>query len=235
MMKPNIDDVFEYVKAGENEPGMEEMLSLHPDGPELLKQARFICRMLQRQPESKDDGEVAASMDLGIAGLRNVLAEQSPEVMHERVESRTFYQSSAPPSDDLTSFLIDDFVDDGGEVEDLGTLEFIRETARVTLSYDRSEASTQKDFQGIVIPGRGYTVSMPEVLAAGEFIAIRLNQKISNLPVKRLEIIFMPDSGPFVRVETDSQGLAELPVPDQPGTLRFNSGIPQILHIKLKK
>ena len=34
MMKPKFDDVIDYVKAGEDDPEMEEMLHLHPDGQE---------------------------------------------------------------------------------------------------------------------------------------------------------------------------------------------------------
>ena len=43
MMKPKFDDVLDYVKDGEVDPEMSELLDLDPDGQELLKQARFFC------------------------------------------------------------------------------------------------------------------------------------------------------------------------------------------------
>ena len=73
MMKPNFDDVIEYVKAGENDPDMEETLRLHPDGQELLKQARFICAVLRRLHGKADDGDLAASA----AGVADAMPSMS--------------------------------------------------------------------------------------------------------------------------------------------------------------
>ena len=50
MMMPKFIDVIEFVKDGQSDPEMEETLRLHPDGQELLKQARFICKMLATRP-----------------------------------------------------------------------------------------------------------------------------------------------------------------------------------------
>ena len=47
MMQPSFDDLIEYVRAGETDPEMQELLAGNPDGQELLKQARFICKVLQ--------------------------------------------------------------------------------------------------------------------------------------------------------------------------------------------
>jgi len=49
MMKPQFNDVVEYVKAGEVDPEVRALLDDNPDGPELLKQARFICKVLRSQ------------------------------------------------------------------------------------------------------------------------------------------------------------------------------------------
>ena len=37
MMKPTFDDVIEYVRAGEDDPALKELLDAHPDGPELVQ------------------------------------------------------------------------------------------------------------------------------------------------------------------------------------------------------
>ena len=74
MMKPNFDDVIEYVKAGEDDPEMEEMLDLHPDGQELLKQARFICKVL-RGPHGTAMAGICRSVGVADAMLRSHFAE----------------------------------------------------------------------------------------------------------------------------------------------------------------
>jgi len=247
MMKPKIDDVIEYVKAGEDDRQMEKMLDLHPDGQEFLKQARFICRMLQDQAESKDTGGLAAGF--GSAKLESPVAMHSAESMLVRDEL-TFYQEAPLRRRAKRSPSIGDMIEgEGQRSEDLGTLEFVVEVDQVVLSYEPSEAvvrrrarqsrapkvaATQMDFEGILIHGRGYMVSVPDTLAGDESVTIRVTRNTNNLPVKNLGLIFMPDSGPFMRVETDSEGRAELPLPAQSGTLRIESGIPHHLHIKLK-
>ena len=55
MMKPTFDDVIEYVRTGEDDPELKKLLDHHPDGKELLKQARFICRMLERKAGKDKD------------------------------------------------------------------------------------------------------------------------------------------------------------------------------------
>lgn len=250
MMKSEFDDVIEYVKAGENDPEVEKMLHLHPDGQELLKQARFICKMLQRQSESTDDGDIAASLHKIVGGVEGVSDLRSMEYLGAKRPRRTFYQE-APLSIRASQSLSISRKIKGGErdVEDLGTLELAMEGKQVALSYDPSEAvvrrtrniksprvaPAQTDFEGILIQTRGYTLSLPNALTSDEPVAIRVNQNVSNLPVKQLELIYMPDSGPFVRIKTDNEGCATLPMPEQSGTLRIESGIPHLLHINLKK
>lgn len=249
MMKPKFDDVIEYVKAGEDDRQMEKMLDLHPDGQEFLKQARFICRMLQRQSESKGTGGLAAGLGSFAAKLESPVMRHSEESMHVR-DTLTFYQEAPLRRRAKRSPSIGDMIEgEGQRSEDLGTLEFISEGGQIALSYEPSEAvvrrgarkprslkvdATQMDFEGILIYGRGYVVSVPDTLASDKPVTIRVTRNTTNLPVKNLGLIFMPDSGPFMRVETDSDGRAELPVPEQSGTLRFESRIPHLLHVKIK-
>ena len=61
MMKPSFDDVVEYVKAGEVDPEMAEILDLDPDGQELLRQARFICKALRDRYGESGGSRAAAS------------------------------------------------------------------------------------------------------------------------------------------------------------------------------
>ena len=123
MMKPNFIDVVEYVKDGQKDPEMEKMLSAHPDGPELLKQARFICKMLEKEAKASDLGGLAASFSLDVAGS-------------ERVDEVRFMQSLSMPEADFDAAetfgtraplrrrrSLDQMIDRaGGRGEDLGTL-----------------------------------------------------------------------------------------------------------------
>ena len=248
MMKPKFDDVIEYVKAGEGDPAMEKMLHLHPDGQELLKQARFICKMLQRQSESKGDGGVAANfMDVSV-GFDQLRIADSSEVLREPEQRRTFYQSAPKRVRSKRSNSINRMIESAGRnAEGLGRLEFATDGEHVTLTYKPSDAvmdrfgkprlkylAAQMDFEGIQMHGLRITLSLPSTLAKNEPVAIRVASSLKNTPARRVDLIFMPDSGPFLRIQTDRDGIAKLPVPDQPGILRIETPIPQLLHIKIK-
>ena len=123
------------------------------------------------------------------------------------------------------------------------------EDDQVTLSYAPSTAvmdrygkpylikyfAAQKDIEGIQIRGSEITISIQDSLPSGEPMPLRMTSRTQQMPARNLGLIFMPDTGPFVRFKTDKEGVVELPVPDQPGTLRIETRAPQILHIKLNK
>jgi hypothetical protein len=241
MMQPNFDDVIDYVKAGEEDLDMGKMLDLHPDGQELLKQARFICKMLQHQSESADDGDIAASFGKLADELSFPAAAESVESAPEPQRDRVFYQSAPgrfrPEQPPFIETLIED---ESRRSEDLGTLEFATKGEQVTFSYEPSTTAMKffkglADSEGIQIPARRYTLSLPHMQQADEPVVIRVAHRTKNTPAKSVNLIFMPESGPFVRLRTDSNGLLVMRVPDQAGTLRVETPIPQILHIKTKK
>ena len=92
MIKPNFIDVVEYVKDGQEDPEMEKMLSLHPDGPELLKQARFICKMLENEAKESDAGGIAALYSLDVAAFDRVDDAMSMESASEPEEDSAVYR-----------------------------------------------------------------------------------------------------------------------------------------------
>ncbi len=241
MMQPNFDDVIDYVKAGEDDPDMGKMLDFHPDGQELLKQARFICKMLQHQSESADDGDIAASPGKLADELSFLAVADSAESMREESASRTFYQGTPLGSRPEQSPALETLIEsEGRRSEDLGTLEFATEGEQVTFSYEPSTTAMKlfkglADSEGIQIPARRYSLYLPHMQQADEPVVIRVAHRMKKIPAKNLNLIFMPESGPFVRLRTDSNGLLVMRVQDQPGTLRIETPIPQILHIKTKK
>ena len=239
MMQPNFDDVLEYVKAGEDNPEMGEMLKNNPYGQELLKQARFICKMLQHQSESEDDGDVAADFGDVAAMFSRVAESPSMDAMRE-IPERTFYQAEISPSLPRKKLSIENLIEsEGRRSDDLGMLEYAIEGEQVVLSYMPSATAIKlvaalAASESIQIPARRYTLSLPHTQAADEPVVIRVAHRLKNIPAKSLNLIFMPESGPFVRLRTDSNGLLPMRLSDQPGTLRIEAPMPQLLRIQPK-
>ena len=249
MMKLKFDDVLEYVRAGEDEPGMQKTISLSPDGPELLKQARFICKMMDRRSTSPDDDKLAAelSLDSGeMLGAREVASFSEPAKISE---SPGLYQQVVSRSDEQLPDVSQMLEESGRNTEELGELTIAEENGQVTVSFSPSTrvmdrfgkpyllkyGAYQQGIDGIEIRGAGITMILPDVLSTGASMSVRVTRSHNRAPEQSLDLIFMPDSGPFSRLTTDDDGIAELPVPDQSGTLRIDTPTPHLLHIKIKK
>ena len=252
MKQPMFDDLIEYVRAGETDPEMQELLTANPDGQELLKQARFICKVLQdRYGASGDLGDVAdADMAMDSPFEVTAMASQSREIVDR--DTRTFDQSEPlreirrrrprPPSIQRLLASID------SEQQDLGTLSFAVDEQFVLASYEpsltvamyakefgRKVPTSQLSFLGIQILSRDLNISLPESTAVGEPIPLRLSRTLRQMPMRYLDLVFMPDTGPFVRFKSDDEGDAVLPSPLQSGVLRIGSSEAHFLRIKVEE
>ena len=105
MMTPKFTDVVEFVRGGEDDPEMEALLKQHPDGRELLKQARFINKMLERKIDEWDSPGKAAGMDRYVAQS----ARQMKQALYEDYEDSVAEMHSL--SLDAPLSLMDDFDD----------------------------------------------------------------------------------------------------------------------------
>lgn len=249
MMKLKFDDVFEYVRAGEDDPRMRETLRLSPDGPELLKQARFICKMMERRAASPDIDTEAARMSFGARDNLALYDDASLEAASETGDSGEVYRLEVSRSDERLPEVSRMLEESGRNIEELGELTITWESGQVIVSFSPSTSvmdrfgkpyllkymGYQQGIDGIEIRGAGITMILPDVLATGESMSVHVTRGRNGPPERHLDLIFMPDSGPFSRLTTDNSGLVELPVPDQSGTLRFDTPTPQLLHIKIKK
>ena len=250
MMKPNFIDVIEYVKDGQDDPEMEKMLSAHPDGPELLKQARFICKMLEKDARAFGDGAVAANFSFDITASDSVSDMVSEISMSAREEV-----ASLSRSDELRVLApgrrsIDQLIDRaGGRGEDLGSLIYADEGERTMFSYEQSESAKSRygeaflahhfrgrdKPEGLQIVSKTIDISVPESVAKGDPVSIRVTLGSRQRPATQKQITFMPDSGPFQELKADNAGMLQLPGPVSPGTLRIATPIQQFLHVKRKK
>lgn len=257
MMKPKIDDVLEYVRGDETDPGMRDLLQSHPDGRELLKQARFIIAAMGGRPKSDFarppatfglDDMVAASRAPEVDNL-SMPAPAVFDALRGARDSVTYYQEGPSRKRRSKPTIRQRLLRNAGrQTEDLGSLSLSTRTDDVAISYDPSEAVMRRygdrpdiglmklqSMEGIEIPGMRITLSLPESVAAGEPISIRVAISLKRRPARYAEIIFMPKTGPFLHIRADEGGVAEFPVPEEEGTLRIEGPEPALLHIKLEK
>ena len=121
MMKPKFADGAEFVRDGQKEPELEKMLSAHPDGLELLKQARFICKMLEKEAKADRGTGIAASFSLDSAVPDRIAemmsAESAPASKQRRMFSRSEELRGLAPKRSSIDQMISRA---GGRNEDLG-------------------------------------------------------------------------------------------------------------------
>lgn len=259
MMRPKFEQVLEYVRAGEEDPQIEEMLRHDPDGQENLKQARFIVKMLGRRTESTQD-ESTDDTDLAAAPEISSMMSTQSDASFRRI---SFEEIQQPSPDELMPKIFDLVRDATSSTSDLGTLEVLVRDEQVFLSFEpgKSSQSPPPDADTIVpkeirtyfqaaisssesyesrpdaiqILGSGIKISLAEVLPVGRPLFLRISNTNPDVPATWLDLIFMPETGAFVKISTNTKGLAKLPVPEVSGVLRIGGDRPHLLHIKIKK
>lgn len=232
MITLEFDDVIEYVRSGEDDPDMEALLASHPDGPELLKQARFITRVLQQKSEGRDySGGPARTVQ------RSAARREPPTALTQVAPDpwiRNIFRGHARP-DAVTTNIRE------REGEGIGTLVISSDGGRVNLSYLSTGGVADKllpgkdspDSSGSAIEIRGLltTLRLPASAAAGETLTIRISEGLADEPAAGSTLIFMPEAGPFVRYAADGEGIVRMPVPDRSGTLRIEAGSSETLAV----
>lgn len=237
MMTPRMEDIIEFVRTGETDPEMAETLRSHPDRDELLKQARFICRMVQMKDEGASDSRPAAGA-AKLAGLFEARAAAREELVlyQEAVEEpRKSKRRKRIPADGLPG------------PGYLGALIGITKDDRVELTYMPSRValrhwdvgddwyvSDEAQAEGIEVRGAGITISAPDSVAVGEALPIGLVLGERAMPARRLKLVYMPESGPFVELETDDEGRIDMTLPERPGILRIDLPLVQMLEFSIK-
>ena len=94
---------------------------------------------------------------------------------------------------------------------------------------------TQLGLLGIQIQSMKINIALPESIEVGDPIPLQLSSSLRQVPARYLGLVFMPDTGPFVRLQSDDQGSANLPDPIQSGILRIETDEPHFLQIKVEK
>ena len=95
MMQPSFDDLVEYVRAGETDPEMQELLAGNPDGQELLKQARFICKVLHDRYGASGDASNVADADAAFDDQSEALGLEAAMRAPMASDVATSYESAS--------------------------------------------------------------------------------------------------------------------------------------------
>ena len=251
MMMLEFIDVIEFVKDGQSDPEMEKTLRLHPDGQKLLKQARFICKMLENEADNQAAvGDELAGFDMDADDFVRIAARRSEEPSRIIERSSSSYESAdrMERTDYSNSIMqtIEQFRRDG---EDLGSLVFEDDGEQFLFTYEPSSfgqyklddpklaSALQRQVvtKNIRILGNDISVFVPKSVPAGERLSVRITYGLREIPADGFPFLYMPESGPFLELEADSNGVFELQMSDLPGTIRFEKPAPQFLHIQAKK
>ena len=75
----------------------------------------------------------------------------------------------------------------------------------------------------VVIHSPDITLSLPARVARGAPIPMSVVDSLSGEPIDGMELIFMPEHGPFRRYRTEAAGVVLLEAPPVSGTLRLET------------
>ena len=252
MMKPKFDDILEYVRMGEVDPEMSQLLDLDPDGQDLLKLARFICKALRdRYSDSGSDRNVANWPDIAEALHKLDMAAASEEMFSPADRDSSVFKRGPglPKFRRKQPFSLRRILARiESDRQDLGTLKFTVGETQIAVSYRPSAVVAsytkefgkkisyfQPDLPGIQIQSRDINISLPDTIAVGRQVTLQLTRRFGRVPARHLDLVFMPYTSPFVRLRSDDQGCVDLPEPIRSGILRIESGKAQFLHIQVEE
>jgi hypothetical protein len=264
MMKLEFDRVLDYVREGEQDPLVKEMLDRDPDGEQLLQQARQLLQVLR---ESLLDEEGSApEVDAAFAQEEpaEFLELAAADVAHEETADM-FDDEAARMSPTELKALAKMVHRASGSLRRLGQLRIVHWDDRIQVSYkeptrpgggpviaslqDSAKSSTtynqsaslrtpgreRRPGDAASIKGAGMHMSLPGTVQPGAPLRLEVKNTRLNMPARTVTMTFMPKHGAFSRAITDSKGVVELPMPETSGTLRIETKPPTLIDVQVKK
>ncbi len=252
MMRPTFEQVLDYLRSGEENPEIEEMLKHDPDGRTKLREAEMMLTLLRGGADpidADDDADALVTSVQEVASMESSMVTEGPLALKRRSET---FKAGSPGETSEEVFRTADLVRDAaGSMHKMGTLSVQIESGAVEVTYQqpavhrlpsKTKESTKTRRPTLqrwpTISGFEVSLQVLERPSDTEYLRFRLTQYRHfhrGEPLRAQELIFMPESGPFSRVSTNSKGIAALPMPEQSGILRLETDTPHQLYIHLKK
>ena len=256
MMRPTMDQVIDYVRDGEVDRKVADMLRVDPDGDDKLREARFICEMIRskKAPDLDDDSD----MLFGNAALEapERMIKSASRVQHMHAESLSIVE---PPSGEAQIPKIRNMAKGYAESpEELGTLTLQDKKDHTFISFESARkpgdepgepllaaSAADKTFyqagvgefrsprgrpDAIRIKGVDCEIALTDRLLPGKPLMLRF----SGQGAGSTDVLYMPHEGPFCRTGTDRKGVATLPPDLESGVIRISGHVLQTLRIQRK-
>jgi hypothetical protein len=126
--------------------------------------------------------------------------------------------------------------DDTGHTQAAAQISLKLSARQLSLDHDILEFKRPRPAAKTVeVKGFGISISVGKETTVEGTLDFRIGERRLNVPARGLQLLFMPEDGPFVRFHTDAKGNARFAVPDRTGILRIESQQPQLLHVKIEK
>jgi len=223
MMRPTLYQLIQYVRDGETDPGLKSALEADPDSDRRLRRARFIYKMIGRQPKPSPIEPRPASFDAVDEALQQFdarhLVMDRMHVVEQAFESGPRYEPEEPePLAGIRSMVMDSAVPG----RDLGRLTASEQGGFVQLSLRSDHRFTETASGELRIDLSDYSISMSTRFPASEPLQLWFSDGSGSSYLSGIDVLFMPESGPFIRQRTDCDGVFALPIDLAPGMLRVS-------------
>ncbi len=240
MMRPTMEQLLDYVRDGETDPLIADMLEHDPDARAKLLKARFICGMIGQQPTPDSGRPLGAALeDLAPMFSEEAASLRAPE---PRLSKRASLRIVEPPDGRKhMRDLVHSVMRSGPPGLDLGAVIATEGDEAYVLSHKPPKGTEKdEDTKQAIVDGQfnvdwaGLRIWFTESIAPDRPLKARVTKGDDNKPVEGIDIAFMPKSGAFKRTRTNERGVAQL-VPVEDGVVRFSGPSIGLLRIERKK
>ena len=168
MMRPTLFQLIEYVRDGETDPLVKEALGMDKRGDRRLRQARFICKMIGRQPIRKSKPEPDAISETFMAEWISESPREFRAFEDRLIISHRLIDQFEVVSEEASYELFGDEVPEvarllkgpGVPGQDLGSLTISRKDKFIELSLESEHEFTETASGELRIDLSDYSISM---------------------------------------------------------------------------
>jgi hypothetical protein len=240
MMQLTLYQLIQYVRDGETDPGLTAALRADPDIDRRLRQARFICKMIGRQDKPAADpwSESSSVARLGVeyaASERRELPFQVSEPVTDTQYRSELRAPSEPEEEEQIPEIRKMVLGSKLSGQSLGVLAVSEKDGSLELSLQPALENKQTASVDICIDVDRYSIATAARLSPTEPLQLRFTRRPEDVAFTGLDVLFMPESGPFFRQSTNRDGVFEMPLGFTSGMLRISDHELAFLQIAREK